>query len=246
MRIDAAGLSFRDLNARIRKAVARGERKIEIVNTNGQRYIGDGLRGLIEIEVYGVAGNDLGAFMDGPSIRVYGDVGDGAGNTMNEGRIAVHGSAGDIVGYSMRGGKLLVKGNAGYRVGIHMKEYGDKVPLIIVGGLVRDFLGEYMAGGRIVVLGLDATEEIVGTYIGTGMHGGRIYVRANVAKHKLGVGAEISPLDRADRKFLQEAISEYCREFGGDPSEILNSEFTKICPVSYRPYAKTYALLTSG
>ncbi len=39
------------------------------------------------------------------------------------------------------------------RGGIHMKQYQEKRPLLIVGGSARAFLGEYMAGGLILVLG---------------------------------------------------------------------------------------------
>lgn len=34
-----------------------------------------------------------------------------------------------------------------------MKEYKDKIPAIVVGGVAGSFLGEYQAGGVIVVLG---------------------------------------------------------------------------------------------
>mgnify|MGYP002508363490 CR=1 FL=1 len=44
--------------------------------------------------------------------------------------------------------------NAGYRAGIHMKAYKDKVPVMVIGGTAGSFLGEYQAGGVIVVLGL--------------------------------------------------------------------------------------------
>lgn len=37
--------------------------------------------------------------------------------------------------------------------GIQMREYKDKRPYLIIGGIVDDYLGEYMAGGVIVVFG---------------------------------------------------------------------------------------------
>ena len=72
--------------------------------------------------------------MDGPKIIVHGNGQDGIGNTMNSGTIIIHGDAGDILGHSMRGGQIFVKGDVGYRVGIHMKEYKDLVPVVVVGG----------------------------------------------------------------------------------------------------------------
>ena len=154
MRIDAAGLHYRRLNEMVREAVRDGAAEILLDNVNGQRYIGCGLKSDVRITIEGVPGNDLAAFMDGLSITVMNNAQDGVGNTMNSGRVVIHGDAGDILGYSMRGGVILVKGDVGYRVGIHMKSYEDAVPVIVVGGRARDFLGEYMAGWVLVGLGL--------------------------------------------------------------------------------------------
>lgn len=38
-----------------------------------------------------------------------------------------------------------------------MKAYKEKVPVMVIGGTAGSFLGEYQAGGVIVVLGLEAT-----------------------------------------------------------------------------------------
>jgi len=83
------------------------------------------------------------------------------------------GDAGDVLAQTFQGGKIFVKGNAGNRVGIQMREYKDKRPYLIIGGLVDDYLGEYMAGGVIMVLGINIKGEPVGNYIGSGMVGGR-------------------------------------------------------------------------
>ena len=138
--------------------IAGGTRKLEIHNVSGQRYIGTGIRLPVEIDIFGVAGNDLGAFLDGPSIRVHGHAQDGCGNTMNSGEIIIHGHAGDVVGLSSRGGKIFIRDSVGYRAGIHMKEYQDKKPVLVIGGAAQDFLGEYMAGGIIILLGLNLGE----------------------------------------------------------------------------------------
>ncbi|MDP3064008.1 MAG: hypothetical protein Q8O40_12480, partial [Chloroflexota bacterium] len=156
--IDAAGLHYKELNARLREVVQQGVAKIKLVNVFGQRYIGTDLGKPVEIDIHGTPGNDLGSFMDGPRITVHGNGQDGAGNTMNNGLIVVHGLAGDITGLSARGGKIFVRDDVGYRVGIHMKQYGDKRPYVVVGGTAQDFLGEYMAGGVLLVLGLTLRE----------------------------------------------------------------------------------------
>ncbi len=244
MKIDAKNVYYRDLNEQVRRAVAEGEKKIELHNVNGQRYIGDGIsaRG-VTITINGVPGNDLASFLNGPTIVVNGNAQDGVANTMNDGAIYIHGCAGDILGYGMRGGTVFVKENVGYRVGIHMKGYRDHVPKIVAGGHAGDFFGEYMAGGVLVLLGLgsDDGRDIVGDYCGTGIHGGVIFVRGEVERHKLGAEVGIDEPDENDRAMLEELVSEYCRAFGADREEIFSRPFLKLYPFSSRPYGRLYA-----
>ena len=117
-----------NLTVRCARLSPKGEKEIRLKNVNGQYYIGDGLRGDCKIIVEGVPGNDLAAFMDGPTIVVKGNAQDNIGNTMNSGKVIVEGHAGDVLGYGMRGGKLHIRGDVGYRVGIHMKGYKSRCP----------------------------------------------------------------------------------------------------------------------
>jgi len=144
--IDARGVYYQQLNTQIKEAFLAGENEVTLMNVGGQRYIGDGISGNQKIVINGTPGNDMSAFMDGLEITVNGNAQDAMANTMNDGRIIVHGSAGDTVGYAMRGGEIYIKGNVGYRVGIHMKEYLEKKPAIIIGGKAGDFFGEYVRG----------------------------------------------------------------------------------------------------
>jgi len=241
-RIDAEGMYYRALNALLRNLNGDGVKKIELYNICGQRYIGTGLDGNLAIEVHGTPGNDLGAFMRGPSVVVYGNAQDGCGNTMDEGKIVIHGHAGDIVGYSMRGGSIFIRGDVGYRVGIHMKEYQDKRPVIVVGGTAQDFLGEYMAGGVLVVLGLTLGDDAVhdARFVGTGMHGGKMYVRGEV-KNPAG-DIEVVDLDDGDIRLLRSLVGEFCNYFGFNIDEIMTQKFSKLIPISKRPYGKLYAV----
>ncbi len=238
--IDCEGLDFKNLNARIRRVVKMGARRIKLLNVNGQRYICGGIKGEIRVEIHGFPGNDLGVFMDGPVIEVYGNAGDGVGNTMNDGMIIVHGDVGDVAGYSM-GGRIYIKGDAGYRLGIHLKEFGSKKPIVVVGGDAGDFLGEYMAGGVIIVLRLNsADEDVESRFIATGIHGGRIYLRGRVDKSKIGFGASISDLSEEDLDLMKNLIDDFCKYTGCSRKGISLEKFTKIIPISKRPFEKLY------
>jgi glutamate synthase domain-containing protein 3 len=245
LEINATGMHYEVLNEAIHKAIAEGCTHIRLRGINGQRYIGCGLKGedlLIEIE--GLPGNDLATFMDGPTLRVYDNAQDGLCNTMNAGKVVIWGDAGDVLAYGMRGGKLFVQGDVGYRTGIHMKEYESKRPLVVAGGKAGDFLGEYMAGGLLIVLGLNAEpgESLTGGYLGTGMHGGLIFLRGEVDKWQVGAEPGITyDLDQDDWAVLRGAVEEFAAEFKLDAEELLESRFCKLWPKSKRPYGNLYA-----
>jgi len=238
--VEASGLHYRDLNTLLRALGNNGAKKIEVHNIYGQRYIGTGFDQKIIVELFGTPGNDLGAFMSGPKIFVHGNAQDCCGNTMDGGLIVVHGHVGDIAGYSMRDGKLFVRDDVGYRAGIHMKEYRDKQPALVVGGTAGDFLGEYMAGGVILVLGLNSeNEKFRARYVGTGMHGGIIFVRGEMSNLVSGVKA--LEANEEDMKFVEGLVREFCFYFGLDVDDALDGKFIKITPVNLRPYGNLYA-----
>jgi glutamate synthase domain-containing protein 3 len=242
-KIDASGVLYRELNAKLRELSSNGASEIELHNVCGQRYIGTDLDRPVEIEIFGTPGNDLGAFMRGPRIIVHGNAQDGCGNTMDEGEIVVHGHAGDIACLSARGGKVFVREDVGYRAGIHMKEYQDKKPVLVIGGTAQDFLGEYMAGGILVLLGLNLNgdKRHKANFIGTGMHGGVIYLRGSVESYQLGQEVGAGDLEEEDRQVLQRLVCEFAAHFGYETGEILNHKFTKLSPRCLRPYGRLYA-----
>jgi glutamate synthase domain-containing protein 3 len=242
VRIDANGSHYRELNGLIREAVAEGAQRIDLHSVHGQRYIATNLRSGAEIHIHGTPGNDLGAFLDGSRLIVHGNAQDGCGNTMDEGEIIVHGHAGDITGLSARGGKIFIREDVGYRAGIHMKEYESKRPALVIGGIAQDFLGEYMAGGIVVALGLTLNGENChrASFVGTGMHGGVIYLRGRINKHQLGKEVGVGKLTRKDRAILRDLVTQFADHFGLDAEEILASRFVKLIPLYLRPYGRLY------
>lgn len=245
--IDAGPLETRELNDQLWDLMLAGIQKVVIRNVCGQRYIGTRLYSpehrKMEIEIFGTPGNDLAAFLYGHKITVHGNAQDGVGNTMDQGEIVVEGRAGDVLGFSMRGGKIFVRDNCGYRTALHMKEYEDKRPVLVIGGTSQDFMGEYMAGGIVILLDLYGKSH-KGNFMGTGMHGGAIYLRGVVEKEQVGNQVEISLLDELDREILDRYVSEFIERFpdlGLSKEEILKDEFVKLAPKSKRPYSKIYA-----
>lgn len=206
----------------------------------GQRYIGCGASSGY-IKLYQVPGNALGAYLDGGSIEVFCNTQDATGDTMNAGEITVHGSCGDATGYAMRGGSIYVKGDAGYRCGIHMKEYREKSPVIVIGGRCGSFLGEYQAGGVILVLGLGCEEETpVGYFCGTGMHGGRIYLRTRCLPADLPRQVTAADAGEEDMRRIAPLVNQYCEKFGADREALLSSHYFVLSPNTKNPYKQLY------
>jgi glutamate synthase domain-containing protein 3 len=244
MKIDAAGVYYKDLNKLIRTETQKGVKHFELLNINGHRYIADGIKAEIAIDVYGTPGQDMCAFMNGPTVRVHNNAQDGLGNTMDGGKVVIDGMVGDVCGYAMRGGKIHIKGDCGYRVGIHMKEYYEKVPVIIVGGKAGDFFGEYMAGGRLILLGMYSRHPerpIAGLLMGTGMHGGAIFVRGRVEKHRLGKELGETEPNAQDKEILESLLTDFAKDFSLDFKEIMAEPFYKYYPKYLRPYGNLYA-----
>lgn len=236
MLIQANELSYRDINECLRS----GGRESTLMGCLGQRFIGAGMSGL-SVTVEGIPGNALGAYLNGATITVRGNAQDAVGDTMNDGEITIHGSVGDAAGYAMRGGSIFIQGDAGYRTGIHMKEYREKVPLIVIGGTTGSFLGEYQAGGVIVVLGLGrGKRRIVGPFPCTGMHGGKLILRSDGSDLTFPDQVTARAADAGDLEQIEKYVREYGSRFGTDVDEVMNHPFTVVTPDSRNPYKQLY------
>ena len=234
--IDAAALDYKTLN----EALRQPEHSYVIQNCCGQRFIGAGMSDR-DITIQGISGNALGAYLNNANITVNANAQDAVGDTMNAGKILILGSIGDAAGYAMRGGKIYVRDHAGYRAGIHMKAYKDKIPVMIIGGCAGSFLGEYQAGGILVVLGLNASgRPIVGNFPCTGMHGGKLFLRGDFRNLKFPAQVTAAIATCEDLQEIMEDLKEYCEDFHYDLETILSSPFTLVTPDSKNPYKQMY------
>lgn len=231
---------YRTLNEEIREAAALGETDFVIDNCLGQRYIGDGLSD-VRIQINGTPGNGLGAYLDGAEVTVYGNAQDAVGDTMNEGSIIIHGSCGDAAGYAMRGGEILIRDNVGYRAGIHMKAYQEKLPVLIVGGTAGSFLGEYQAGGVVLVLGIGVGgKPPIEYFCGTGMHGGCIILRCNEAPFSLPEQISCMECSADDMVTVEKYAARYCECFHAEKDSVLAGKFYILRPNTKNPYKQLY------
>ena len=231
---------FTEGNAAVRAALEDAD-VVELRETFAQRYLGCGMPVGKRLEIHGVPGNDMACYMDGGEIEVFGNAQDQVANTMNDGDIVIHGRVGDAAGYGMRGGRILVRDGCGWRVGIHMKQYGDKAPAIVIGGDAGSFLGEYQAGGIIIVLGLGSGGRApVGRFVGTGMHGGRMLLRCDTLPPDLPAQVAARRAGKDDLAAVEPYLAEYCGVFGLAQEDILRENFFLLEPNTQNPYRQLY------
>ncbi|HIV97514.1 MAG TPA: glutamate synthase [Candidatus Agathobaculum stercoravium] len=233
-----AGLTYyKQVNEQVRSI---SDSEITIENAIGQRYLGCGSSGK-KITIHGTPGNGLGQYLNGSTLEVFGNAQEAVGDTMNDGDIIIHGSVGDACGYGMRGGRIFIEGNCGYRGGIHMKAYEQHFPAVVIGGKAGSFLGEYQAGGLILVLGigLDGTYP-VNNFCGTGMHGGKIVLRCDKAPEGLPRQVLVSEAAPDDLEKIAPYIEDYCRYFGGDAKALLAQKYYVLSPNPEAGYHQLY------
>lgn len=238
MKITAGDKHFQALNEEIRACT---DKVIELEDCMGQRYIASGLKNRT-LKIHGIPGNALCAYLDDCDVEVFGNAQDAVGDTMNAGTLVIHGNCGDATGYAMRGGLILVEGNVGYRAGIHMKAYETQIPVLVVGGEAGSFLGEYQAGGYIVVLGLHTEGRApVGRFCAAGMHGGKIFLRTEAEMpFDLPEQVTVREAGEHDMQEIVPYLSKYAEAFGVEKEALTSSRFMVLEPNTSNPYRRLY------
>lgn len=230
----------------IRKDGIDGIRKheneeITVTGCLGERYIGCGMKdGVMHVE--GTPGNAIASYLDGGSIYVDGNVQDAAADTMNAGLLAVNGSAGDALAYGMRGGRVYIRGDAGYRAGVHMKAYEDRKSILVIGGRTGSFLGEYLAGGIIIVLNLDERKDITGYFCGNGMYAGTIYLRTQRPPVNLSDKLITRKVGKEEMEsVIRPLVTDFASVFSLSAAKCLEGGFMAVEADKSKSYSQLYA-----
>ena len=102
-------------------------------------------------------------------------------------------------------------------------------------------MGEYQAGGLILVLGIGYEDVCpVGNFCGTGMHGGKIFLRTAHLPPDLPAQVMARKAQAEDKETIRPLVEAYCAHFGGDADALLQSDYFLLSPNSQSPYKQLY------
>ena len=122
-----------------------------------------------------------------------------------------------------------------------MKAYKQHKPVIVIGGRAGSFLGEYQAGGLILVLGLHTDgRPVVHFFPCTGMHGGKMVFRGDVSNIRFPDQVALHSATAEDMAEIRPYVQEYARLFGRDADALLRDPYTVVTPGSSNPYQQMY------
>jgi glutamate synthase domain-containing protein 3 len=197
--IDAAELTYQQVNLKIRELMSQGYGTIVIQNPGANHSLGVGILSRLQLYFEGSLGYFGCGLIDGPNVRISGRVGWSFAENMLSGTAVIEKNAGSTFGAAIRGGDLVCKGDVGSRTGIDQKG-----GTIIVGGRTGAFSGFMMQRGRMVVLG-DA-----GKNLGDSMYDGTIYIGGKIAD--LGVDAVEGEMTDLDAAWLERKLAVYGME----------------------------------
>jgi glutamate synthase domain-containing protein 3 len=194
--IDAAGLSTREVNQRIKALAAEGRSEIVVRHPAARHSLCIALFDHVKVTFDGPVGWYAAGMLDGGEVEILGSCGWAVAEGMHGGKVVVHGNAGSGCGASIFGGTLVLKRDAGARTGISMKG-----GTILVGGDAGYMAGFMMQRGILAICG-DAGEGL-----GDSMYEGTIYLGGRCAD--LGADAVVETLHPADEDVLRELCGPY-------------------------------------
>jgi glutamate synthase domain-containing protein 3 len=193
---DAADMSIREVNLKIRELLKEGYGTLVIDNPGAKHSLGVGILNRCNIKFKGSLGYFGCGLIDGPNVHITGRVGWSCAENMMAGTVLIEKNAGSTFGAAMRGGDLVCKGDAGSRIGIDQKG-----GTIIVGGRVGAFVGFMMQRGRMIILG------DTGINLGDSMYDGTIFVGGKI--QSLGVDAVEGEMSEVEAAWLEKKLKMY-------------------------------------
>ncbi|MDY6822810.1 MAG: FAD-dependent oxidoreductase [Thermodesulfobacteriota bacterium] len=217
---DGIRIESRILEETIQAAVERGERFLEI-DAFGQHGIGGRLWKAgdeqVQVRITGHVGQRPGSLgFPNTRIEIMGPASDDVGWLNAGARIVVHGNAGNGLANAMAQGKIYVAGNIGAR-GMTMTKRNPRFdpPEVWVLGSAGDYFGEFMAGGIVVVCGIDpqTPDNILGYRPFVGMVGGKVFFRGPHRGYSTADAKQV-PLADDDWAWLAENLAAYLEAIG--------------------------------
>jgi glutamate synthase domain-containing protein 2/FAD/FMN-containing dehydrogenase/ferredoxin/glutamate synthase domain-containing protein 1 len=148
------------LAAFLNRTYSLGWRRFILYKTRGQRLISTAVMGQgdtddVVIDVYGSAGEYLGAFMQGGTLRMHGSAQNFCAMGMHHGNLEVYGNAGKVNGYASKGGKIFILGNVvdrGWANSVNDSRCQDLEVFVL--GSATKYTGESLMGGNFFFGGL--------------------------------------------------------------------------------------------
>jgi glutamate synthase domain-containing protein 3 len=194
--IDCHGLATRDINCRLREAVAAGHKEIRLLHPDARHNLAVALLQAVHVIIEGSAGYYCAGMIDGAHVEVRGSAGWGAAESMMSGTVVIDGNAGSGVAASIRGGTVVVRGDAGARAGVSMKG-----GTLLIGGDCGYMAGFMMQKGTLIVCGN------AGDALADSMYEGVVFVGGKV--EALGNDAVIEEPTAEDGERLKELLKAY-------------------------------------
>ena len=72
------------------------------------------------------------------------------------------------------------------------------------------------------------------------MHGGKMILRSDCRDIRFPGQVTVRPASAEDMQEIKKYVAEYCRLFGADEKQVMDSPFTVVTPDSKNPYKQLY------